>query len=730
MRRTAVLFLCSIAPGGALAACFGSSTPSAKTADFDSGTNPLGDASFPTDSTVGADADAAKDGPGVVDAPPDGPPTGMFPTTPVDFGLVDCGSAPTQTKTYSFTNTGPVPVTYSASVGTSTLFSIQGASSGTVAPGEMGSITLAAATVPATSTAGTAITGTLTVTTDVPGYMLVAVPLKITPQGGSITLSPATAGFNTVQLTVQAPDIPLTISNVGNASVGVTLGAATDPQFAVVYTGAPGAVTVAPGSSVPGAAARFKPTSAGLQSATSAIQTTGVLCASPATSIAMNGTGTTQAVNAGPSPLDFGLVNCGTQSTQVLPVTITNGYSFAINYTTTLAAGNTLYSLDVPTGSVPASGQAIINVTPQPIPPTASVTPGGFDDTLTINTDAPGAPSATIALEETAQGAILGLTVNNGGTFTAPVVAGTTGQLPFNVTNTGNLDAPITLTPSGAGYGAVFTGTSTATAGGGTAPGNATFTPTAPGTVPGSLQIGTTAAALCAQVPAAVSLSATGVGPVATYSSATIPLSVTCGGGASNQPSFTITNNTAYPLTVAARSQSGLFGFVGSSNITIPANSSGSITIQAPAAVVGTSVAGTYSDNLLFQTNEFGNPTHSVPVSLTVNGANFAVVPSSFNNVNQCFSPQSFTINNTGNATATITVPANTADVTFAGFGVTAFIASATIPAMKSASSSVEVINGCTGDENFTFSSSGPVCQGAALPLSVTWTISSCGTCC
>jgi hypothetical protein len=733
MRRSALLFLCSIAPGGGIAACFGSSSSSSSGPNFDSGTNPLGDASFPMDSTAPLDGNAAKDGPGVVDAPADGPPTGMFPVTPVDFGLVGCGSAPAQPMTYSFTNTGPVPITYSASVGTSTLFGIQGASSGTVVPGATGSITLTAAMVPANSTAGTAITGTLTLTTDVPGFMLVTVPLKITPQGGSITLSPATAGFNTVELTVQAPDIPLTISNVGNAPVGVTLGVATDPQFAVVYTGAPGAVTVQPGASVPGAAARFKPVNAGLQSATSAITTTGVLCASPATSIAMNGTGTTQAVNAGPSPLDFGLVNCGTQSGTVLPVTITNGYSFVVAYTTTLAAGSTLYALDTPTGNVPAGGQAIIHVTPKPIPATASVAPGGFDDTLTINTNAPGAPSATIALQETAQGAILGLTVNNGGTFSNPVVAGTTGQLPFNVTNTGNLDAPITLTPSGAGYGAVFTGTSTATAGGGTVPGNATFTPTAPGTVSGSLRIGTTAAAVCAPLPGSAGLSATGVGPVATYSSATIPLSVTCGGGASNQPSLLITNNTAYPLTVAASSQNGLFGFVGSSNFTIQPNSSGNVTIQAPAAVVGTTVAGTYSDTLYFQTNEFGSPTHSVPVTLTVNGANFSATPSSFT-FSTCGSPQVFTIENTGNATATITQPTNNGTVDFTGFSATAFQPSVTLTAGGSAGTSV-LINPC-GTSTATFdytapsSSANPVCIGATLPVQVTWNIACGGACC
>src|ERR1700722_7552788 len=154
MRRTARLVLCSLGPGGALAGCFGSSTPSPS---LDAGLQEPNDASFPgTDARTmesalpdaRSDAEAEADGPGLSDAPPvadgpevtdapllDGPiegaPVGAFPTALIDFGLVPCGSAPTQTQTYSFTNTGLAPVTYSADVGTATLFSIEGASSGT-----------------------------------------------------------------------------------------------------------------------------------------------------------------------------------------------------------------------------------------------------------------------------------------------------------------------------------------------------------------------------------------------------------------------------------------------------------------------------------------------------------------------------------------------------------------------------------------------------------------------
>jgi hypothetical protein len=690
LRRPALLVLCSLAPGGALAGCFGSSTPIPADAGIDERPDATFfgfDSSSPVDGLVpeASDVQVGADGPGAidaatevgtdgpevteasaVDAPIDAPLVGTFPTAAVDFGLVDCGTAADQTRTYSFTNTGSRAFTYAATLGSSALFSIVGAKSGTVAPGGTGSVTLAAAMVPVTSTAGAAIAGTLTLTTDVPGFNSVDVPLQITPQGGSLTLSPATAAFNDVQLTVQAPDIPLTLTNVGNAPVAITLGAPTDSEFAVVYTGAPGSVTVAAGFTLAGAAARFHPTSAGAKSATVALHTTGVLCASPATSIRMTGTGTTEPVTVGPGVLSFGLVDCGSRSTQVLPVTIANGYSVAVDYATALASGAASpYSLDAPTGTVPASGQAVIHVTPLPVPATASVAPGFFDDTLTVITTAPTGSPSTISLQETAQGAILALGVP--GTAFGNVVAGQTGKLPFTVTNTGNLDAPLTLIPAGAGFGATITGSATASAASGTAVGNATFTPAASGAVSGSLSIGTTAVR-CAPLPGAATLTGTGVGPVATYATTALALAVTCGGAASSTASLLVTNGTAYPLTLTATSQNAFFNVL-TPSLTIPASSSGSISIQAPAVAIGSKAAGAYADNLRFTTNEFGNPTHSVAVNVTVNGANLSFSGASSFDFTSCPERTPFTVQNTGNAgVVTVTEPANTPNVGFDQF--------------------------------------------------------------
>jgi hypothetical protein len=741
MRRSTLLFLCSLGPGGVLAACLSSSGSSP--GPDDAGVFGLGDAGLPlydasgsftpdaNDASPAADAEdsaPAVDASPVVDAPADATPAGTFSTSPIDFGLVSCGTAPASTKTYAFQNTGPSAITYSAKVGgaagTATLFSIKGASAGTVAPGATGSITIATAAVPVTSTAGTPITATLTLTTDVPGFTTVNVPLALTPQGGSLTLSPAPAAFNQVQLTVQAPDIPLTITNVGNAPVALTLGAPTDNEFAVVYTGAPSAATLAPGATLPGAAARFKPATAGARSATAAIQTSSVLCASPAASVAMSGTGTTAPVTVAPGLVSFGLVSCGTQSTQVSPITITNGYGFAVNYTTSLAAGpSSPYTLDVPAGSVPANGKAVINVSALKVPAKASVAAGGFDDNLTVTVNAPGVTPSVIALQETAQGAILGLTMANTGF--GNVQAGQTGSLPFTVTNSGNIAAPLTLTPSGAGFAAAFTATSTAAAGG-TAGGNATFNPPGPGGTGGSLAVGTTAV-VCSPLPPPVSLSATGVGPVATFAATPLALGVTCGGTASAPVSLTVTNNTAYTLTLTASSQNGSFSVL-TPSVSIPASSKGVIQIQLPAVAIGAMAAGSSTDNLLFTTNEFGAPTHSVPVDLTVTGANLSFSGASTFTFNSCPAQSTYTIQNTGNADATVTAPANTLNVGF-DFATQQGVA---VTAGQTVTGSVRPISqaspSCVGTQNFTFAASGPVCQ-STLQMQVDYNIPVGGGC-
>jgi hypothetical protein len=685
-------------PAGALlAACFGTSTtPLPPGFDgglvLDSGTTSIFDASTGDSSTVGeagidgggdaADAgggDAADAGDvdagdaGEADA---GDVQAIFTTGPVDFGLVNCGSAPTATKTYSFQNIGPLPVTYSATVGAGSVFAIVGSASGTLQGGQSGTLTVSAGTVPASSTAGTPLTGTLTLTTNVPGATTVVVPLQITPQGGSLTTSPAVVGFGQIELEVAAAPLPVTVTNVGNAPVGVTLGAPTDPEFSVTYTGAPAAAILAAGAVLPGAEAAFTPTSAGQKTATVPLTTTGVLCASPASAIALTGEGSSEPVTVGPSPLDFTTVACGSVGA-AKKVTITNGYTFAVTYTATLAAGAASpYTLDVPTGSVPAKGTATVTVTPKPLPVPASVAANAYGDTLTIATNAPGGTPATVPLKESASGAVLTLAMAQ--TAFGDVAANAPVSRPFTVTNTGNVAAALTLSVTGAGFSGAFTGVATAAAGGGTAGGNVTFSPASSSTAAAAGRVSVTSSGVVCAAAAPLAVTAQPEVAVATFSAATIGFSTICGGNASGTVNVPITNGGDTSLAISSVSiASGHVNLV-SFPATIAAGATGNIVLLAVTpATAGGIAAGTYADKLSFTTNERGTPTHTIPLSVVIHGANLAFTGVTGGNVLN-FTPSacpqvgvypviSYGVTNTGDMAATVQGPTNYDPTMFTG---------------------------------------------------------------
>jgi hypothetical protein len=609
-----------------LTGCFGSSSSGGKSdsgsLDYDSSTPAIdastGDAT-PPDSSMAMDAPADTFTADVVE---DAPATGTFSTSPVSFGLANCGGQPTPaTQSYTFTNSGPVPVTWSAAVGT-TVFAIEGASSGTVAPGAMGTITVGVTSVPATSTAGTPIGDTLTITTNVPGYTTVLVPLTVTPQGGTLTVAPI--GFGSIT-TGSTSSLPLGLQNVGNAPVSVTVGTATDPQFKVAYTGSPGAASIPAGMALPGGTATFTPSAVGPQSATASIAVTGVLCgAAPPTSIALSGTGTASPLSVGPNPVSFGTVSCGSTAA-ALPVTLTNANPVALPYTTTLGKGaSSPYTLDKPTGTVPASGTATINVTPQAMLASANLTPGFYNDTLTVT--GMGLSPVTIQLQESAGGAILALTAasTNFGT-----VAGGSASLPITVTNTGNqATSGLALVP-GFTFGASFTGIALAAANGGTASGNVTFTPTANSTVSGMVNV--TAANLCNPQPTPLTFTGVGEIAVANFPKGQGPLAVgiTCGGAATTAQ-LLVKNTGQAPLNIVNPvSVNGDFTFTGFTSPIAPGATDTVIVTAVQNGLAGSATA--YADQLRFSTNEPSAPVYNITVNNTVTGVNVIVTPSAIN---------------------------------------------------------------------------------------------------
>lgn len=535
--------------------------------------------------------------------------TGTVSATAIDLGMVSCGTAPTA-KSVSVQNTGTVPVTWSASA--TAPFAIEGPSSGTVAPSETGTISVGGAAVPTTSDPGVALSGTVTITTNIPGLSSVDVPVTLTPQGGSLIVSPPVTGFGVVQVGTLGGPLNVHIQNVGNMAVNVTLGTPTDPTFAVTYAGAPAAGAIAPGATLAGASATYSPVDTTAKTATVAIQTTDPLCASSSSSISLSGSGTTAPVSIGPSPLDFGDVPCGSTAT-AQAITIKSGYTAQINFTATLGLSPSPYSLSTMSGMVPAKGSTMITVTPAAIPFPSNPAAGAYDDTLTITTSVPNATPVAIPLTQVAAGAILAITAPS----TAFGTVTSVGSLPFTVTNTGTVQAGLTPAITGPGFGATFPGGGIAAPAGGTAAGTATFAPQSNTAVSGTIAV-TTTAPLCAPLPTALTFTGTGSIPIASFPGTTLAVTVgDCGKGPDSTATLTIQNTGVAPLQLfSPASTMGDFALVSYTTTPIAASGTGTIVIQAlhPA---GAGARGTLDDTLTFQTNEPNNPTYKVAVTVT-----------------------------------------------------------------------------------------------------------------
>lgn len=766
MRRArSALIFSALAPSVAqLVGCFGQSTINATP---DASFHSDGDAAMPVFGSDGGDAGATF-------------ASVALSKDLIDFGLTDCGSS--ASESYSIDNSGPVAVTWSATITAPFTIASPTPASGMLAPGEKLSVFLGVS-VATTSAPGVPVTGTLTVTTNVPGYTEVQVPLSVTPQGGSLVLGQSVVGFGQQQIgTASNSALPITLKNVGNEAVTVSFGTPTDPEFAITVgtdeqgdggtasgqgdggpllgqAGATTSATVAAGANLVGASATFAPTSAGMKMATAAIQVTGALCASTATSVAFSGTGTAAPLNVGPSPLDFDKVSCGQQAAPQT-VTIQNMGSVDVPYTAALALGAASpFTLASPgatsgsgglTGTATSGTPAMITVTPKPIPtplPVANLAAGFYDDTLTITPSGAGMMPFTIPLQESASGAFLALTMAS--TAFGPV-QNTTGTLPFSVTNTGNVEAEgLAVAVTGANFSGSLDA-DVAAAGGTPVSGTASFTPTtnnsaaAPAT--GTLDV-TTTTPVCSAPLQALDLTAVGEVPVVAVASTTgLPLSTTCG-SVGEQATITLTNTGQAPATVSVSPGSGTVFVVISAPTSIPANGKASITIQGLPGPTGGAIT---QEMLTFTTNEPVNPKHSVSVSNSIIGANLSLTQPATVTETSCpagavpsGTTASFSLSNTGNATVTVTTTIPSGDIypcTAPSSGEYFYVSddpfsttgpTTVPPGTLSGSVTASVCCGETGSAGattFTVTATGAVCSGAILTLDVSYDAAGCRT--
>jgi alpha-tubulin suppressor-like RCC1 family protein len=475
--------------GYGLAACNGSPAPVA------SGSGGGADAGLGTVEDAASDATSGT------------PVQATFSTTAMDFGLSDCGGTAPANSTLMISNSGGGKLTWFAQLDQTTSFSIVGSSSGSFDPGGVGTITIAAKAIPTSATAGAVYSGSLLIITNDPIHSTQIIPLTITAQGATFSLTPTVADFGQSPVGTTAPEILLALTNQGNKEVSVNFTQPTNPAFSFSWLGSPNAVTLKPNASVPTAAAHFTPTSSTTFTDTIGIQVQGATCANAVTSIPLSGKGLEGVVGVSPGSISVGQVDCGSQANDQI-VTITNSGTSAYNWKATLGKGaSSPFSLASTSGVAATRSALQLAVFTSPIPAISPVTDNLYGDVLTITTDVIGDTPHVIPITQTARGVILTAAATSLD-FKKQLVTVASAPLSASLTNNGNAIAHVTLTATNAAYQASSVGSIEPSA---TATSSVILTPPNFGPNPGTIAI-SSSDVLCAPLPAAITLAGSGTG--------------------------------------------------------------------------------------------------------------------------------------------------------------------------------------------------------------------------
>jgi hypothetical protein len=607
----------------------------------------LDDGSTNPDTSVGIDA---------------GPAKAALSTTALDFGFVACGAVAPPAKTVTITNSGGAPLDWTAALASTPDFTISGPSAGTIAPGATGSVAVASSPVDALSGAGDTSQAMLTITTSDPDHASTAVAIKRTSAGGTLSVTPLTAAFGEIPQNVAAENIPIVLKNTGNQTITVAVGAPTPAfGFTRTWTGAPTAVAIPAGGTMPGLLAGFTPTALGNFTATAPITVTGALCGTNPTAITFTGTGTSSPASVQPGALDFGLVDCGTTAT-AKTIRISNA-SATTPFNWSATVGTSYYTVTPASGTVGVSAFVDVTVTPSGIPQASSIAPNLYGDTLTVTTDAPGDTDLgtglpnphVVDLRMTAQGAILDQ--STGAIDFKSVLVSAPATSTFTVTNSGNAPATVSYVTTPAefsvspqnqvvGAGANYTAT-------------ARFAPTAQTMYSGTAQMSVSGTVLCAPLKPAILLSGQGaLSAQVTPSSLDFGL-VKCGATATAK-TLTFVNTSGAPFTWTAS--------VGTSNFTIKpttgslAKGASVIITVTPKAIptASSTAADLYADTVTFQTTPAHESPYVASLHMTAQGAILSFNPTSldFGNAktNVGSKTKAYAVVNAGNVAAPITL--------------------------------------------------------------------------
>jgi hypothetical protein len=465
-----------------------------------------------------------------------GHPVASFSSMPVAFGPAACGGSVTAAA-WTVSNGGNAPLTLSAAT-TGSAFSVSPTTL-TLGRQASGTLTLTAA-VPGSATAGQAISGALNLFTNDAANKTVSIPLSVMPTGATLAWQSGGPPVQFPSAEVGKPAAPasFTLVNSGNGPATFTLGAPSDPAFSLSQPA--GGIVLAAGSTWTGTAG-FTPATNVQTTATAAVTATGATCGASLQSITLSGQGAEGQVTGYPSTVDFGPADCGGDALPASLFVLTNSGTVDAHITQASLSGAPGFTTNAVAGRaiLAAGGILAVSVSAPAIPSPSPLTP--LTATLTLQTDADASPHA-ITLTVEPRGAVLAFDTSptkGFGSF-GPVVLLQSAMQSFNVQNTGNAPATLTLTTTAPAF--TLSNATFSVAASGTQADAVTFAPTVTTGATGTLAMAATGA-VCQPLPAPVPLSGSGIGGGPTVAPASLIFPAICGGAAPEAQVFMVTNS-------------------------------------------------------------------------------------------------------------------------------------------------------------------------------------------
>jgi hypothetical protein len=645
----------------------------------------------------------------------------------LDFGLADCNGMAPAPKKVTLKNTSTTTDARITAVDTSAIgmFTADATVGAKVAAGSSLDIHFTAPAVPAAPMGLAAITGKVVIHTDADSAATGnTIQLTEEPQGAILAFSdPSTPGCTTTAnfgtfgatgiLLQPVPPQNFCVVNKGNAPANVTLiagentgdagaaGASVDggadatvdagagSGLPPVFSPLPAAVQIAAmaaGSSNPTVAQEsltFTPehANATVGSLAMAVDSMTTLCAPLPAPVPLSGS----AVGGGPvvAPTNLAFpATCGGAAPGAQTFVISN--SGTVNMTWTMSgvmgpgAAQYTVSASPPPGLLAPNGMATVTVTALAVPsPAPNPNPAALSAQVVVNTDVPYDPPHIVALTEVPVGDQLAISTGNLRFGQVPLSLNVSQNFTLtNNANPGSPDARVTWTITGAGLGAYSLPQQTggSLSAGSSATESESFTPTAAGPYPATLALSTTDA-LCAALPAAITLSGTGTSGTVTLSATKFafgaagdPLGLVNCGATGTPQTLTISNtgNQAFNIVTVSLGKGGSSPFVlsgpaSSAPLALPIGGSTSLTITPSIIPTGATPGDptAFGDTLTITTDAAGDSAHAIPLAMQARGAVIASTPLqtdwTFGSVGAGSIGTFFnTIQNTGNAPASV----------------------------------------------------------------------------